>query len=54
MAASAHNMLKMVRSMGRGVGPPDPAAPADAIAASPGCAADDAVTDFVEPLWRFA
>ena len=33
MAALAHNVLKMVRKLGRGVGPPCPVAPADAIPA---------------------
>ena len=36
MAALAHNVLKMVRRPGRGVGPPGSVAPADAIAASAG------------------
>ena len=47
MAALAHNVLKMVRKLGRGVGPPGPAAPADAIAANAGHATDDAVANFV-------
>ena len=54
MAALAHNVLKMVRRPGRGVGPPGSVAPADAIAASAGHTADDAVADFVAPLWCFA
>ena len=32
LASFAHNVLKMVRKLGRGVGPPDPLPPADAIA----------------------
>ena len=47
MAALAHNVLKMVRKLGRGVGPPGPVAPADAIAANAGHATDDAVANFV-------
>ena len=54
MAALAHNVLKMVRRLGRGVGPPGSVAPADAIAVSAGHTADDAVADFVAPLWCFA
>ena len=54
MAALAHNVLKMVRRLGLGVGPPGPVAPADAIAANTGHAADDAVADFLAPLWCFA
>ena len=54
MAALAHNVLKMVRRLGRSGGPPGPAAPADAMAASGWHAADDAVADFVAPLWCFA
>ena len=46
MAALAHNVLKMVRRPGRGVGPPGSVAPADAIAASAGHTADDAVGRF--------
>ena len=47
MAALAPNVLKMVRRLGRSVGPPGPAAPADAMAASGWHASDDAVADFV-------
>ncbi len=54
MAALAHNVLKMVRRLGRGVGPPSPVAPADPIAAGAEHAADDAVADFVAPLWCIA
>ena len=54
MAALAPNVLKMLRRLGRSVGPPGPAAPADAMAASGWHAADDAVADFVAPLWCFA
>ena len=47
MAALAHNVLKMIRKLGRGVGPPGPMAPADAIAANAGYATDDAVVNLV-------
>jgi len=46
MAALAHNVLKMVRRLGRGVGPPGPVSPADAIAADAGCDAADAAALF--------
>ena len=51
MAALAHNVLKMVRRLGRGVGPRGPVAPADAMAATAGYGTDDAVADFVAPSW---
>ncbi len=51
MAALAHNVLKMVRKLGQGLGP---AAPADAIAAIGGHATDDAVADFPTASWCFA
>ena len=54
MAALAHNMKKMVRRLGGGGGPPCPVAPADAVPASRGNAADNAMANFVAPLWRFA
>ena len=54
MVALAHNVLKMVRRQGSGVGSPGPVAPADDIAASGGNAAYDAVANFVAPLWCFA
>ena len=54
MAALAHNVLKMVRRLGRGVGPPGPVAPADAIAATAGYGTDDAVADFVALFGCFA
>lgn len=52
MAALAHNVLKMVRRLGRGVEPPGPVAPADAIAAMDGHTMADSVTDFVPRSWR--
>ena len=52
MAALAHNVLKMVRRLGRGVGPPGPVAPADALAASGGHETGDAVSFYVAPPWR--
>ena len=52
MAALAHNVLKMVRRLGRGVEPPGPVAPADAIVAMDGYTMDDSVTDFVPRSWR--
>ena len=42
MTALAHNVLKMVRRLGRGVGPPGPVASADAIAQDVRCDAVDA------------
>ena len=51
MAALAHNVLKMVRKLGRGVGPPGPVAPADAIAENGWHATDDAVVESVALLW---
>ncbi len=54
MAALAHNVLKMVRKLGRGVGPPGPVAPAASLATSGGHAADDAVAESVALLWCFA
>ena len=46
MAALAHNVLKMVRRLRRGVGLPGSVVPADVIAAKAGQAEDDAVADF--------
>ena len=46
MAALAHNVLKMVRRLKRGVGLPGSVVPADVIAAKVGHAEDDAVADF--------
>ena len=54
MAALAHNVLKMVRRLGRGVGPRGPVAPADAMAASGWHAPADAAADFVALLSYFA
>ena len=54
MAALAHNVLKMVRRLGRGIGSPGLVAPADAMAASGWHAADDAVADFVALFGCFA
>ena len=53
MAAPAHNVLKMVRRLGLGVGPPGSVAPADAIAESGWQATDDTAPDFVARLWCF-
>ena len=47
MAALAHNVLKMMRKLGRGVWPPGPVAPEDAIAADAGYVMADAVADSV-------
>lgn len=44
MAALAHNVLKMVRKLGRGAGPPDPAPPAAGTPADAGCPMADAAT----------
>ena len=52
MAALAHNVLKMVRRLGRGVELAGPVTPADAIAVMDGYNMDDSVTDFVPRLWR--
>ena len=46
MAALAHNVLKMVRRLGRGVGPPGPVAPADAIAQDVNCDVADVAAFF--------
>ncbi len=54
MAALAHNVLKMVRRLGRGVGPFGPVAPADAIAGSAGHAMDDAAANFAALTCCFA
>ena len=53
MAALAHNVLKMVRRLGRGVGPPGPVMPADAIAADAGYGMGDAALFCVAPTSRF-
>ena len=45
MAALAHNVLKMVRRLRRGVGLPGSVVSADVIAAKVGQAEDDAVAD---------
>ena len=47
MAALAHNALKTVWRLGRGVGPSGPVAPADAIGVVGERSADDAVADLV-------
>ena len=47
MAALAHNVLKMVRKLGRGVGLPGPMIPADSIAANAGYATDELVANNV-------
>ena len=54
MAALAHNVLKMVRKLGRGVGPPGPVSPVDAVALSAEHAMYDAVADSFGPPWCFA
>ena len=46
MAALAHNVLKMVRRLGRGVGPPGLVTPADAIAQEVRCDAVDVAAFF--------
>ena len=46
MAALAHNVLKIVWRLRRGVGLPVSVVPADVIAAKVGQAEDDAVADF--------
>ncbi len=51
MAALAHNVLKMVRRLGRGVGPPGPVSPADTMAVGGWPAPDGAMADFI-PLLR--
>ena len=53
MAALAHNMLKLVRTFSRGVGPPDPTLPAAAEPTEPGSIRDDAISDFlISPQYR--
>jgi len=47
MASFAHNVLKMVRKLGRGVGPPGPLAPADAITSSANDGMGDGLVDTV-------
>ena len=54
MAAQAHNVLKMVRKLGRGVGPPGPVAPADDMAENGWHATDDAVAESFALRWCFA
>ena len=58
MAALAHNVLKMVRRLRRGVGLPGSVVPADVIAAKVGQAEDGAVADlctlsrcFAQAIW---
>ena len=50
MASFAHNVLKMVRKLGRGVGPPGPVAPADAITSNAEQAVDSGLVDAVTLL----
>jgi len=50
MAPFAHNVLKMVRQLGRGVGPPGPVAPADAITSCVEHAMDDGIVNAVTTL----
>ncbi len=53
MAALAHNVLKMVRRLGWGVGPPGPVAPADAIAADADYGTGDPALFCAALTWRF-
>ena len=50
MASFAHNVLKMVHKLGRGVGPPGPLAPADAITSSAEQVMGGGLADAVAPL----
>ena len=50
MASFAHNVLKMVHELGRGVGPPGPLAPADAITSSAEQVMGGGLADAVAPL----
>ena len=53
MAALAHNVLKLVRTLSRGVGPPGPALPAAAEPTESGSIGDDAISDFlILPQYR--
>jgi hypothetical protein len=54
MVALAHNVLKMMPTLGHGVWPPGPVAPEDAIAADAWYGSADAVADSVSPSWSFA
>ena len=47
MAALTHNLLKMVRRLGRGVGPHDPVGPDDAVAANAEYVTDGAVANSI-------
>lgn len=53
MTAIAHNALKMVRKLGRGVSPPNPVASADVLAAKEWPAAAHRLIDFDALLWCF-
>ena len=54
MSALAHNVLKMVRRLGHGIGPPGPALPDAPADASTELTAVDAVTYFTALLRRFS
>ena len=53
MAALAHNVLKLVRTLSRGVGPTDPTMPTAAESTASGSIRDDAISDFrISPQYR--
>ncbi len=53
MAALAHNVLKLVRTLSRGAGPPGPALPAAAKPTESESIGDDAISDFLmSPQYR--
>ena len=54
MASFAHNVLKMVRKLGTGIGPPGPMSPDDANAISEDLAAGDAVMNSIGSTWCLA
>ena len=55
MAAVAHNVLKLVRTLSRGVGPPDPTLPASSEPTESGNIREDAISDFlISPQYRLS
>ncbi len=54
MVALAHNVPKMMPTLGHGVWSPGPVAPEDAIAVDAWYGSADAVADSVSPSWSFA
>ena len=54
MASFGHNVLKMVRKLGAGIGPPGPMSPDDANAISEDHATGDAVMNSIGSTWCLA